>query len=482
MKQRLNINESFICKIWEGGDNYYSNLKTDSGEEVEIISYGSRNYDSGPDYKDAKVKIDGKIFTGDIEIHRDFKSWAEHSHPKERRYNSVILQVVLWDSENKTSPKLRIKRNLSTVVLSKHLNSSIHEIWQDIISKPSDKFKLPCYSLNKDVDDDVVNDWLNKLSVERLKLKTERIKDRIEELGKEKDIYVRNSEYLEKKTIWEQVLYEFVFEALGFSKNKKQMLKLSKSLKLEFISKLIKNFGDIDLIQSALFGSAGLLFDLRLKDAYISKLKEIWREIDYKITSPRLNKSEWNFFRLRPQNFPTLRIAYGSQLVIKIINEDLFKNIINCFQIEDFILKKSCKVLVNSLKPAEDSYWFKHYDFGKESKIGFKLLGKQRINDIIVNVIIPIVYFYSIIFKDALIKENVLELYNKLEVKPDNSIINLLSKQVIKNRGIKINTPAIEQALIQLYNFYCVRERCSECEIGKRVFKDSGYEYKIIFY
>ena len=468
--------------MWEGGNNYYSNLKTDSGEEVEIINYGKRNYDSGPDYKDAKVKIGGKIYTGDIEVHRDFKNWEEHNHPKDRKYNSVILHLVLWEFENKTSPKLRIKRNLPTVILANHLNNSIHEIWQDIINKPSDKFKLPCHNINKDVEDNIIRDLLTKLSVERLKLKTERLKDRIGELGKELTGNIHTNEYLKKKNLWEQVLYEFVFEALGYSKNKEQMLKLSKSLKLGFIENLFRNGSDIQAIQTALYGTAGFLFDLRFKDEYIDKLKENWKETDKKISFPRINKSEWNFFRLRPQNFPTLRIAYGSQLILKILNEDLFKNIIKCFQTDEFNFKKSYKILANLFKPADDKYWSEHYDFGKESKTEFKLLGNQRINDIIINVIIPLVFLYSTFFKDNTIKRNVIEMYNKLEINPDNSIINLMQKQILKSRGLKINSPAMEQAVIQLYNFYCVRERCKECEIGKRVFKDTGYEYKIIFY
>src|SRR5690349_17188253 len=106
MKPRLNINESFICRIWEGGNSYFSGLETTNGEDVEIISYGKRNHDAGPDYTGAVVKIDGKTLTGDIEIHRDFKNWDEHKHGKDRKYNPVILHVVLWDSEERIDPKL----------------------------------------------------------------------------------------------------------------------------------------------------------------------------------------------------------------------------------------------------------------------------------------------------------------------------------------------------------------------------------------
>jgi hypothetical protein len=290
---------------------------------------------------------------------------------------------------------------------------------------------------------------------------------------------VKSTEYLKKKNLWEQVLYEFIFEALGYSKNKEQMLKLSQSLKLSFFEK-----SDVDTIQAQalLYGPAGFLFDLRIKDEYTDKIKKIWKNLEKKVTSHRLNRSKWNFFRLRPQNFPTLRIAYGSQLVLKILNDDLLKNATLCFCNENFTLKKTYKGLSELLQPNNDEYWSHHYDFGKNSKSANKLLGKHRINDIIINVIVPLVYFYGDVFKLTEVKSNVLEFYNNFPIKADNSIVNLIETQVLNRGSLKINSPAMEQAAIQLYNFYCTRERCNECEIGKRVLNKRGYEYKIIYY
>ncbi len=476
MKPKLNINESFICKIWESGNNYYSGLQTTSGEDVEILNYGKRNHDAGPDYKEAKVKIEGKTLTGDIEIHRDFKNWAEHNHSKDRKYNSVILHVVLWDSEERENPKLRIKRDLPTVILANHLKSSIHDVWQDIINKPSDKLRLPCYNLNENVNDETILEWFDKLAQERLNLKIERLIQRLAELQKETGLDLR------KKDLWEQLLYEFTFEALGFSKNKEQMLRLSSGLHLEKLKGLLKKDNSITYLQSVLFGTAGFLFDVRQKDDYIDSVKKYWKDVSGKVNIPMLNRPEWNFFRMRPQNFPTIRIAYGSQVILKLLNEDLFKNIILSFEGGKFNIKDCYKTLTALFKPRGDKYWEIHYDFGKASKSQNKLIGKQRIEDIIVNVIIPLVYLYASEFKNSIVKNNVISLYQEQKIKPDNSIVNVIQKQIIKNRKIEIDTPAREQAAIQLYNFYCMRERCNDCMIGKSVFKDTGYEYKIIFY
>ncbi len=481
MPQKLNINENFICKIWEAGKVFYSGLKTTDGESVKVFDLGTQNYDSGPDYKNARIQIGDKTFSGDVEIHRDFKGWAEHSHKKDSAYNSVILQVVLWNSGDNEKPKLRKKRNLPTVILSDYLNCSIHEIWQEIISKPSDKFRIPCYGLNSNITSEETKSFLGKLAIERLKMKSNRIKERIKEFETERTGNAAGENYLKKSSLWKQVLYEFTFEALGFSKNKEQMLKLVGSLKLKTVEKIIKS-SDILHIQAAIFGCSGLLFDVRIKDSYINNIKSIWNEIKEKLTVQKLNKSDWKFFRLRPQNFPTIRIAYGSQLIQKIITKDLFKNIILQFKSDNFKVKDCFKNLSGLLKPEYDMYWREHYNFGRKTKKANNLLGKERLNDIITNVLIPIVYLYSVIFSDKEIKANILKLYYELQIHTDNSVLSIMSEQILEEKGIEIKSPAAEQAVMQLYNFYCTRQRCNECKIGQSVTKDKGFNYQIIFY
>lgn len=460
--------------MWEGGNAYYSGLVTDSGEDVEVLEYGSRNYDSGPDYKNAKVRIGDKVFTGDIEVHRDFKNWAEHNHPKDRRYNQVILHVVMWDSVDRTPPKLRIKRDLPSVILANHLKSSIHDIWKDIISNPSGKFRLPCYEYNLSADNETIFKTLNRLAAERLSLKVKRIKNRIFEIAGTGTDKVLPS----NKAVWEQALYEFIFEALGFSKNKEQMMKLASSVTLKLLGKYAGN--DITKIQALLYGTAGFFFDIRSKDDYIDFVKEYWRSLENKLNLNRLQRSQWNFFGQRPQNYPTLRVAYGSQIVYRLLYNNFLKNLINLFA--ESHPKKLFTGLKELFAPRKDRYWQNHYDLGKLSKNENKLGGIQRITDIIINVIIPYSWLYGETFNKKNIVQNSLILYNDLKITPDNNIIRLMNSQLLSRRNIKINTPAYEQAVIQLYNFYCTRENCGKCGIGKRVFENKGYDYKIIYY
>jgi hypothetical protein len=390
---------------------------------------------------------------------------------------------VLWDSKERTAPKPRIKRDIPTVILSKFLNRSIHTVWRDIINDPSEKFVLPCKGKTNEISDNELFKWLNKLSIERLNLKSRRIKERLIEIGKEITGSNKSKDFLKKSSMWEQVFYEYTFEALGFSKNKEPMLKLASCFKLEKIKFYIsKSNYPLDLIQSLLYGCSGLLFDVRIRDSYVEKIKDLWEAYKTHYKVKIINKSEWQFFRLRPQNFPTYRIAYGSKLILKLLKENLFKNIILEFKKDNFKVKDTHKNLVKLFEAETDTYWSSHYDFGKKSRTSFKLIGKQRINDIIVNVILPVVYLYSNIFEKDSVKANVLAFYSQFRMKPENSVIIVIDKQVLNSSKIKINTPALEQAAIQLYNFYCVRSRCNECKIGEKVLVNKGYEYKIIFY
>ncbi len=481
LKPKLNINENFICRIWEGGEKYFSGLITDGGEDVEIIEKGTRNYDSGPDYRNAKIKIGDKVLTGDVEIHRDHSNWEQHDHHNDRRYISVILHVVLWDSPNRTAPKLRIKRELPTVILANHLTRSIHEIWKEIISEPSDKFRLPCYGSSSTTGDQELTAWLNKLSIERLKLRAERIQTRLAELNG-----ASGRELPRSRRLWEQVLFEFIFEALGFSKNKEQMQKLAGSAGLDIIRKYAG--GSIDGIQAILYGTSGLLFDVRTRDPYIDKIKDLWKEISEKLKNHRLQRSEWAFFGQRPQNYPTVRIAYGSQVIFKLLYRELFRALILVFEDKEFTVKQAIKDIPGLLEPAEDAYWNSHYDFGKSSKVKNKLAGKQRISDILINVVLPLLHLYSMVFNNKVLQQNLLKLYSSYPAKADNSVLRVMQSQLIGGREVPVSTVAIEQGLIQLHNFYCTREKCDKCVVGKDALKRSGddtkngFEYRIIYY
>jgi hypothetical protein len=185
---------------------------------------------------------------------------------------------------------------------------------------------------------------------------------------------------------------------------------------------------------------------------------------------------------MRPSNFPSLRLAYGSQIILRLLYEDLFKGIVLNYQADNFRIRDCYSNLKNLLEPDEDYYWSKNYFFSKPSKKMNLLLGSERLIDIIIDVIIPFVYLYSITFENENAKRNVISFYDSFKIKPHNSVLQIMENQLLGKTGVRISTPAVEQAAIQLYNFYCTRRRCNVCGVGKSVFGDKTYDYKIIFY
>lgn len=464
---KLNLNENFICRIWEDS-SCYSNLKTTSGRNVEIIDTGIRNSDSGPDYYNAKIKIDGVSYSGCIEIHKSEKDWKTHKHKGDNKYNSVILQVVFYkDSFNRDSlsPVVKKSREIPTVILSDYLTRSVREIWKEIINNPSEKFRIPCYPENHNTSVEIKKDWLSKLADDRLALKTAKIKLRLEELSGDQS----------KKIFWEQVLFEFVCEALGYSKNSKQFLRLSQKTDMIKTGKMKLSRLQTD---SLLFGLSGFLKDLRFKDDYIDSLKNEWESLKSVIRKDTIEKSEWNFFRLRPSNFPTIRIAYASALLYEIINNDLFKKIILIFEDGQNISKE---IIALFKIPEVSHYWKNNYIFGKKSSSVIASIGNERISDITVNVLLPLINLYSAYFNKTNLNAGIKFYYkNQKQKNGRNEITRVMEKQL----NMKSGSIASEQALIHLHNFYCVKEQCNKCEIGKSVFGGTAVHepFRIILY
>jgi hypothetical protein len=447
--KKLSLNENFISRIWENS-SYYTNLSTTTNLPVEVLYYGEKNFDSGPDYKNAKLKIDGITYTGDIEIHRDFKGWKEHNHTKDAKYNRVILQVVMWENENTTIPVMRKSRSIPTVVLSKFLSRPLTGIWREIIDTPSEKFKLPCFEKLNIVSGASKKACVEDLAVKRLRHKAFRIRNRL----------LQVNENYKRKSAWEQVLFEFISEALGYSKNKEQFLKLSSGISIQSLKRLNLSQTELDAL---MYGSAGFLHDLRFRDNYILKLKDDWNRLKIKFGREPMHKSEWHFFRLRPSNFPTVRIAAASALCYEILNNELLKRIITVFEASESPVKD-----ITAVFSAVDvsGYWKTHYNFGKEKKAEQSLLGAERITDIITNVIFPVVYLYAKEFGKEELESKVLNAFSNTRKAGSNEVTRVMQSQL----GYKVKNLSEEQGLIHLHNFYCIKGKCRECKIGMEAF------------
>ncbi len=465
---KLNLNENFISRIWEE-KSYYSDLKTTCGKNVVVLNTGRKNSDEGPDFKDANIYIDDKLYSGDVEIHKSLSDWNSHKHRKKDKYNLVILQVVMWDNESPDYeiPKAKKSRNIPTVILSRHLTKSIHTIWREIINNPSPDFKIPCHPGNSVIPSEDKLSVLENMGKKRLMYRMDRISSRLDNLIF-KGFNPKNS------YTWEQILTEFVFEALGFSKNKTPFLKLAQNIDLKKIRHLNLSVLQIDAL---LYETAGMLDNLKYKDEYILILKKYRNELLNVLNFEKLDLSEWNFFRLRPQNFPSVRLSYASAFCYSLINNELLKKLILSFEQNPDPADEIRKIFLD-IKPSD--YWNSHYNLGKTVKKGKFKIGTERIDDIIINVIFPFLLLYSKFFGRNPVTDKIYTAYSKMKGFTKNEITKVMEKQL----DVKINKTVCSQGAIHLHNFFCVKGKCNDCNIGNKIFvKEEPLNYlKIILY
>jgi hypothetical protein len=460
---KLNLNETFICSIWENQE-YYSGLKTTDGKSVEILDRGHKNPDAGPDYIDARISIDNRIYCGSIEIHRECGDWHRHSHRRDSKYAEVILHVALFNDSPEEGPaRVRKSREIPTVILSDFLDKSIRDIWKELIKNKADKVSLPCFPSVLKVSYSLKRNLIFPLSLERLQIKSDKIAKRIEHL----------SDSCGHQKAFEQTLFEYVCEALGYSKNKNQFIRLARSLNVDCIKLRRLSLIECD---SVIFGMAGFLQGLRFKDQYVEEIKSYWENLRTELNLPQMNSAEWNFFRLRPVNFPTLRLAYASGLLHYMTRNNLADLVNETFMNSSHPYRELSEMMKRIFV---SEYWQRHYHFGRKKKIPSYLLGDQRISDTIENVLIP---FSLSSCKDLHgAEQRLTDIYTSIKLKGGKS---LLTRWLESETGFKIRTLSDEQGLIQLHREFCLQSKCDQCAIGKEVFGEKVAEepIRIILY
>jgi len=486
MKKRI-ISEKFLCEIWEKY-NINDTMQTEDGKSITILSRGDKNNElDGPDYRNVKIKIDNKTLIGDIEIDTEISNWEKHNHHTNKKFNNIILHVTYENKSKQCFVTTENKRIIPSISLSNYITSK--ELQFYLSDSNSNKlYKIPCHDLNNEISEKVKTDYLISLGSKRFSFKKRKLFTRLREIAylhqrelKEPIVnYDLESELRRLKfnrddfndpIIWEQLLYENIFTALGYSKNKENMNKLAKSVDIKLLRNLENNTNLNKPLEAILFKISGLLPDVNnLPDeetsVYTRELFEIWSkytDLDY---GQRLHPATWNFFRIRPQNFPTLRIAGGVKILNKILTENLIHNLIKLFEIGKDI-KKLRKKLREIFVVKAEGYWQEHFVFDQHSKTKLMyLVGISRADEIIVNIILPFLSLYFEIFSKKLSYKNVLKFYLNFEQIGSNKIVDKMNSSL----KIKSKKSVIYQGSLHLYLNNCCKNKCNSCEIGKLVF------------
>jgi hypothetical protein len=465
--------EHVLCHLWNTRYLSSARLVTTDGQPVDIVDAGNLNLHSGPDYLNARIRIDGVLFAGDVEFHRTAAEWSTHGHDRDPRYNRVILHVILDGHKTPSAAIAHCGRQVPTLVLSEFLNASPDVIRHlaELDERRRVAQTIPCAELNYDVPSELLYDWLSRLAVERLELKLRRIDERLLELIRSTSGEPVAAHAFASKEHWEQALYEGLMDALGYVRNRVPFVQLAQRVTLAVVELL--GIADTPLlVEALLFGAAGLIPDpdsLRSAHSqrYAAQIEEAWGALRHRYHGEVLHVADWSFAPTRPGNFPTGRIAAGAGLIHALLRKDLFRNVVQVLQME-LLPSIHQRELMRLLSAQPSLYWQNHYHFDRHNTCETLRLGEARKREMIVNVLVPLVLCYAWRFHDAPLRSRALTLFNSILSSGGNFISRLLEGHLLRGK-VSLARAEMEQGVIQLYHFYCTRGRCGECAVGKEL-------------
>ena len=421
------MKEDFLHYVWQYKKFDFSNLTTVSGEILTITNCGNYLQQTGPDFFNAQIVIGNQKWAGNVEIHIKSSDWYLHHHEKDANYDNVILHVV-WEhdtpvfrKDNTEIPVLELKNNVSNKELEKYQSLTSQKSW------------IYCERQIDTIDYFVFQNWQERLFVERL----ERKYRSIEQLLKETE------------NNWEAVLFCMLAKNFGLNTNGETFLKIAKSIPFKIIR---KESVEIENIESLFFGMADLM-PVDAEDNYTKELKKRFYYISQKYSLKKIITEPVQFFKHRPDNFPTIRLAQLAMLYHK--QQNLFSKV---------IVAKTVKELSQLFDITISDYWQTHYQFEKASPKKKKQFSKSFIDLLVINTIVPIQFAYAK-SQGKEKSESFIDLLREVAAEK-NMIIEKFS-----NYGIKAKNAFETQSLLQLKNEYCNHGKCLQCAVGMQLLK-----------
>ena len=416
------MTEDLLHFIWK-----YKLLKpvdfcTTSNVSLQINKYCEQNIHAGPDFTDARVKIGNTEWAGTIEIHKKSSDWFLHNHHTDKAYDNVILHVVyehdkeIHNSKQQQIPCFELKQFLMNDVLHRYEN-----LYQN-------KQEIPCGSLFNEVPEIIREPCLERMLVDRLEAKT----NFIEEL------------FTFTKNNWDETFYLLLCKNFGFHVNSDAFLQVGKSIPLNI---LLKHTNSLEQVEALLLGQSGLLNE-SFKDDYAQTIYKEYTYLKHKYNLKPIPHT-LKFLRLRPKNFPTIRLAQLANFILKY--QHTFSKIVEANSIKDVK-----KLFVTSVS----DYWKTHYTFDEQSIFEEKNLGQSSIENILINTVCPLLFFYGKTKQDEDLVEKAVKWY--YDLKPEKNNITKLFEAI----SFKPLQAAHSQALLQLNNNYCSKKKCLQCSMG----------------
>ena len=435
---KTKVTEKLIARIWQ--QKLVNELVTISGEQINVIHPGRSSNTSGCDFQDAVFVINGKKITGNIEVHVKSSQWQSHGHHHDLKYNNIALHIVWWH-DSRVPILLQNGKTVPTICLSSFTSRTLDELNKRI--KLYSSSRTCCPKINRNTNIESLNKLLTAAGEERFAAKTDTFRASID------------------KEDSGQALYRGIARAMGYAQNAEPCEKLANRLPFSILER-IKDQTD-STRQALLLGVAGLLPSQRhrsVKDRETDKLETIWQSIHIAET---MKESDWCFFRVRPDNFPTRRLIALSQLISRYDESGLLREILNLTRKSP--LEAEHHWLENSLVIAGQGYWANHFDFGTAQKRRSALLGRERASAITINTILPFTCAWSELNSDLKLKKKAVEIYCRYPRSGDNELTRYMKQQLRLKPEIRLSA-CQQQGLIHIFNTCCRHRNCTECPIA----------------
>lgn len=421
--------EQLLHYVWKHKIFPLSSLRTTSGLPVEVIDAGLPNTNAGPDFFNAKLKIDGTLWVGNVEVHTQASDWLRHGHQHDKAYDTVILHVV-----GKCDCEVCRANGEPVQQLVLPCPDTVRQRYEEL--RRTEHFP-PCHSILPALPKLIVHAWLSALQVERLEQKARAIYQRLE----------RNTGH------WEDAFFITLARNFGFGLNGDAFECWAGNLPFRAVDKHRDNLFQVEAF---FFGQAGLLEEVPPEaDEYYLKLRDEFRYLQHKFGLPApMDAYRWRFLRLRPGNFPHVRLAQLAGLYHR--EQGLFSRVMEADSADEV------KRLFTSPTSA---YWEEHFVFGRPSPRRTKSVGANALKLILINTVVPFLYAYGLHKADDSLCDRATRFLESLTAE-DNRIIRLWAEA-----GLPVSTAADSQALLQLRKEYCDRKECLRCRFGYEYLK-----------
>ena len=421
------MKEDFLHHVWQFKKFDIANIKTTKGESIQILNSGQYLQLAGPDFFNAQIIIENQKWAGNVEIHLKSSDWYVHNHEKDSNYDSVILHVVwehdvpIFRKDNSEIPTLELKEYVAL--------SDLHK-YQSLVSQKS---WIYCENELQNVDQFVFKNWQERLFFERLERKANLIFELLETSNQD----------------WEAVLYCLLAKNFGLNTNGEMFYKIAKSIPFSVVR---KESYSLESLESLLLGQANLLSH-DFQDSYARELQKSYHYLVQKHQLREKVIGSVQFFKHRPDNFPTIRLAQLANLYF--YQKNLFSLVMNCSSINE---------LYQVFNVGVSEYWETRYNFDRKSSKKMKKLSKSFVDLLVVNTIIPLQFAYAR-SRQKEITQDLIDLANSIPSEK-NVIIDKF-----KTFGIASENVYESQALLQLKKEYCDLKKCLDCAVGHFILK-----------